>query len=297
LVFYLAWLSEKSRPEARFDAAEKRSVGMSFAETWNIIFFFFMIVLCWLIRLPLKKRILVSVIGITGNVICVLTSLSAVLFPEEASLIIRDWLPLALILVAYHQAGQLFEKPWEKFQAFLMKLDQRLLGRYADPSGRTRLHPVLSAYLEVTYSVCYPLIPAALGALYLLNLRTRVESFWMVVLIPTYVCYALVPFLPAYPPRLLQAKTGDSVPSGKSRKFNLWILRYGSIHANTFPSAHVAACIAASLVICRDNIMVGIFFLWISLSIAVAVVLRRYHYLADAVLGIAISVMAFILLQ
>jgi hypothetical protein len=270
---------------------------MRFAEIWNILFFFCMIVLAWLFPLPLRKRAAVCVIGVAGIVVCVLVSLSANLFPDPVSSVLRDWLPLALILVAYHQAGQFFTKPWDKFQTFLTELDHKLLGRFADPSGQTRLHPILSAYLEMTYSVCYPLIPAALGALYLLDLPHRVESFWMVVLIPTYLCYALVPFLPAYPPRLLPTKSEDRMPSDKSRKFNLWILRYGSIQANTFPSAHVAACFAASLIIFRDSLFAGMIFLWISLSIAVAVVLRRYHYLVDAVLGIAVSVTAFILLQ
>jgi hypothetical protein len=41
--------------------------------------------------------------------------------------------------------------------------------------------------------------------------------------------------------------------------------------------------------------LVGACFLGISLSIAAAVAVRRYHYLADAVLGIALPIAPFLL--
>jgi hypothetical protein len=66
-----------------------------------------------------------------------------------------------------------------------------------------------------------------------------------------------------------------------------------SIQANTFPSAHVAACTSASLVVFQHNTWMGLGFLWVSFSIATAVVMLRYHYLADAILGIALSLAIF----
>jgi hypothetical protein len=74
------------------------------------------------------------------------------------------------------------------------------------------------------------------------------------------------------------------------------LLRYGSIQANTFPSAHVASYTAASLVLFRYDTWLGALFLFFSLSIAAAVVIRRYHYLADAILGLALPVVLFFLL-
>jgi hypothetical protein len=129
----------------------------------------------------------------------------------------------------------------------------------------------------------------------LMNLQDRADEFWSVVLPSTYLCYGLVPLLPTLPPRLLKADQQVPIRSGKVRAFNSWILRHASIQANTFPSAHVAACTAASLVLLRYHFPVGACFLWISLSIAVAVVLRRYHYLADSVLGIGLPVIPFLL--
>ncbi len=177
-----------------------------------------------------------------------------------------------------------------------MGWDCRLLGRFYRGPEVIQVPSFWRKYLEIFYLSCYPLIPAALGILILLNFQDRVEEFWMLVLSSTYACYALVPFLPALPPRLLQTERKTGSNSGKARILNEWLLRYGSIKANTFPSAHVASCTAASLVLFRYDTWFGAIFLWFSLSIATAVVIRRYHYLADAILGLALPVVLFFLM-
>jgi len=255
-----------------------------------------MAVLAWVLPLPYDRRIRSWAIGAAGSAACVLAALSGNVLPNQASIALRDWLPVPLLLVAYHQAGQLFTKPWHRFQSMLWRLDQRMLGRLAAGPGKVKWNPFLSGYFEVAYAVCYPLIPAALGALYLLHLGAHAGEFWTVVLPPTYLCYALVPILPALPPRLLHAEPNLPVRGCGARNLNLWVLRHWSIQANTFPSAHVAACVAASLVLLRWNLPAGICFLWIALSIAAAVVVLRYHYLLDSLLGIILSLVLFLLL-
>jgi len=266
-----------------------------FAELLNILFFSSMAMLTWAIPLPLGRRIITCTIGAAGIFICLLMIASPYILTKQSSLVFRDWLPAILILAAYRQAGQLFVKPWPKFQAILADLDHKVLGPFAESPGKARLNSFLAGYLECVYVVCYPLIPAALAALTLMNQRDRFDEFWVVVLPSAYLCYALVPFLPTLPPRLLNSAYKAPIQSGKFRAFNLWILRHGSITANTFPSAHVAACMAASLVLLRYDSLVGACFLTISLSIAVSVVVRRYHYLADAVLGIVLPVVPFLI--
>jgi membrane-associated phospholipid phosphatase len=65
----------------------------------------------------------------------------------------------------------------------------------------------------------------------------------------------------------------------------LGVLRRASIHANTFPSAHVAASLAAALAVLRHQPGAGVVFLWIAASIAAGAVLRRYHFALDVVAG------------
>jgi len=270
-------------------------MDLSFAESINISYFFLFSLISIFFPAPVRRRVYAFAIGAFGIAVCVLLSASPSLVSTQASLILRDWLPAGLILVAYHQSGSLFIKPWPRFQSWLMEWDRRLLGRFYRGPEVIQVPAFWRIYLEILYMSCYPLVPAALGILFLLDFQDRVGEFWTLVLSSTYACYALVPFLPALPPRLLQPERETGGNSGKSRIINEWLLRYGSIQANTFPSAHVASCTAASLILFRYNTWLGALFLLFSLSIAAAVVIRRYHYMADAILGFALPVALFFL--
>lgn len=270
---------------------------INFAEWFNILFFALIALLACIRPLPRLRRTKACVMGAFGIGICFLMILSPLFFSRQISFHMRHWLPMALILLAYHQSGQLFNAPWTKFQSFLMDLDRRLLGRFYRGAEVVRLNSFLSQYFEISYIACYLLVPAALGVLILMGFPDRIDEFWIIVLTSTYTCYALIPFFPAFPPRLLNAGGMTLEHPDSSRAVNLWILRYWSIQANTFPSAHVSACTAASLVLIKYDMLIGACFLWISLSIAVAVVVRRYHYLADAVLGVLVPLIFFLLLS
>ncbi len=272
-------------------------MDMSFAELFNSLYFAAISLLAWLVPLSLRRRFTACALGVFGIAVCLFMASSPTFLDEQTSQQLRTWIPVLLILLAYHQSGRLFGKPWRKFEAFLLELDCKLLGRLCRDTGGIKMNPILSGYLEISYLACYILVPAALAVLVFMGSQQKIEKFWIVVLPPTYICYALIPLFPAFPPRLLNTDRMKRIYPGKIRALNLWILRHASIQASTFPSAHVAACTSASLVVFQNNVWMGIGFLWISFSIAAAVVLRRYHYLADAVLGIALPFLFFAFLQ
>ena len=121
-----------------------------------------------------------------------------------------------------------------------MAFDRWLMPRTAGTSGTARTG--FGMVLEVAYLFCYPLVPLGLLALYVVGQRDHAAGFWLVVLMATYLCYAITPFVPAYPPRDLAGGQPVSAQTGKARVFNRWILKHGSIHAISFPSAHVWCC-------------------------------------------------------
>lgn len=263
-------------------------MDMSFAELFNILFFAAVSLLAWFVPLSLHRRISAGVLGILGISVCLFLAHSSSLLTVQTSRHLRTWMPLLLILLAYHQSGRLFNKPWKKFESFLLELDRRLLGRLVRDPGAAKINALLSGYFEVSYLACYALVPAALAALLLTGRHYGIEKFWMVVLPSTYACYALIPLFPALPPRLLNTAPVMQIHPIGTRALNLWILKHASIRANTFPSAHVAACMSSSLVVFQQDVWTGTAFLWISVSIATGAVVRRYHFLADAVLGIVL---------
>src|SRR5947209_17674065 len=133
----------------------------------------------------------------------------------------------------------------------------------------TSISPVPGLYLELAYLIVYPLVPLGVAALYIAYKRHHADYYWVVVLLATYTCFAVTPFVPALPPRLLTGHVTFEIPPNRLRDLNRWILRGASIQAITFPSVHVASSAAASLVLLRLEPHVGLIFLWAALSIAV----------------------------
>src|SRR5579862_4233652 len=134
-----------------------------------------------------------------------------------------------------------------------------------------------------------------LSTLYLLRKGRDADHFWTVVLLATYTSYGMLPFIQTRPPRMLSEKWSAPPPASKVRALNMWILRHASIHANTFPSGHVASSAACALILLRlGPLWVGLIFLVVALSIAAGAVAGRYHYAADAILGFIVAVAAFL---
>ena len=246
----------------------------------------------WVYPIALRRRLTITLLAACAVVAVDLARLSEyVLQPIQAS-ILRDWLPVPLMLIPYWQAGQFFKGPNEKIQARLTKIDRSVFDLMS------RLGWTFGAFarltLEWAYMLCYPLVPLGLATLYAAGLRRYANTFWFFVLVPTYLCYVITPFVPALPPRSIGPQgTGPSSMESRalrnSRVFNLWILKHGSIQAISFPSAHVASALAVSLVLLHYVPIAGIVFLVIAFWIAVAAVVGGQHYVIDVVLGAAIA--------
>lgn len=244
------------------------------AEVVNLAFFGAMTVLAWMLRLDPARRWRVTGLGGVG---AVLTLAGA--WTGQAA--IREWLPVFLMLLAYWQSGPFFVRPNERLQTILLDLDHRLLAGAKPPAW-------IAQILELAYVFCYPLLPMGLGLLYCAGRPHAADFYWTAVLAPTYVCYALLPFLPTSPPRVLE----PPLPAAGVRRLNQWLVQNGSIQANTFPSAHVAATMSAALVLVQVLPTAGWVFLAVALAIAAATVTGRYHYLADALLGTLLAIIS-----
>ena len=155
--------------------------------------------------------------------------------------------------------------------------------------------------LEVAYLFCYPLVPLSLLTLYIAGLRGKVHKLWLVVLVSTYVCYAVTPLVPSLPPRSLIGGQADvsvtAEDTNKGRTINRWILKHGSIHAISFPSAHVASAVAIALVFLRYSLPLGVIFLVVAVLISLGAVAGRYHYALDVLLGAATACAVYLASQ
>ena len=266
------------------------------AEWIQIAVFSFFGSLAWVRALPWQRRAKVtgiSALGLGSTLIAAL--LLPGLVPPRAVSVVRDWLPAALVLVVYWQAGEFFTKIDHRFQEQLERVDARMIAPLLNWLSHHRAGIWILAYFELAYLLCYAMIPMSVATLYLLRLSRYADQFWIVVLLPAYISYGALPFLQMLPPRMLAETWLDPLPSNPIRRFNLWILQHASIHLNTFPSAHVAASTAAALVILRlAPWPVGLLFLTIAAGITFGTFAGRYHFSADAAAGSVLAVVVFV---
>jgi membrane-associated phospholipid phosphatase len=121
------------------------------------------------------------------------------------------------------------------------------------------------------------------------------DHFWTTVLLATLACYAVYPFFPLTPPRVLFHDLPGPLVQPLLRKANFWILDQFGVQACIFPSGHVAAVTATALAIRAYLPRLGWLFLIAAASVAAATVYGRYHYAADAVAGAIVGVAAFLI--
>jgi membrane-associated phospholipid phosphatase len=209
--------------------------------------------------------------------------------------VLLDLLTVALFLIPYWQTGQFFLAPNPRAQDRLLAFDRWLLPRLSRKSGTDANS--IGLLLEMAYLSCYPLVPLGLAAMYLAGLRSHIDGFWCVLLVSTYLCYAITPVVPAFPPRalLLDQPLGQAAGNtGRGRLLNRWILQHGSIHAISFPSAHVASAFAIALVLLHDAPWLGLVFLVIAILISLGAVVGRYHYALDVMAGAVTALIVFL---
>ena len=264
---------------------------MRTAEFIQVSAFFYFALLA--VRLPAPRRNKVFAIATIG----VTSILAAVFFlrPTLAASVIRDWLPAPLMLFVYWQAGQFFERVDRAAQDLLERTDRRLLPGLLGWLAHTSAGRVFSGYFELSYLLCYAMVPFAVGALYILRLGRYVDFFWTVVLTPTYLSYAMLPWIQTMPPRMLDEAWVPTAHPLPLRRLNCWLLRNASIHANTFPSAHAASSSGTALAIAYlAPWPVGIAFGALAVGIGFGTFCGRYHYVLDAITGSGAALVCFL---
>ncbi|HXP69321.1 MAG TPA: phosphatase PAP2 family protein [Candidatus Dormibacteraeota bacterium] len=253
------------------------------ASEWIQIAFAFGIgLLAWARPLEMRRRLRIALLAV---IVPAAILMARYALHGLAGSVVCDWLPAALLLIPYWQAGQFFTGPGERIQKWLAQTDEKALRVLRRIIGSSESGG-WARYFETAYLMCYPLVPIGMAALYLGHHRAAADFYWIVVVLASDICFAVTIFVPAMPPRLIPERASESrVAAGSVRKLNLEVLNRGSIQAITFPSAHVASTTAVALVLTRFMPLTGAIFLVIAASIAIGAFLGRYHYFLDVALG------------
>jgi membrane-associated phospholipid phosphatase len=201
--------------------------------------------------------------------------------------------PLVYLLVGYWLPALIVETPDMRFEQRLLDADRRLFGADGLVRFARRAPRAIIEYLELAYLLCYAVVPAGYACLLLGGYDAgAIDRFWSVVLLAGFVCYGLLPWIPTRAPRAIEPSQGT--PRSMVRAVNVAVLKRASVQWNTFPSGHTAASLATALAVGREMPVAGLVFGIIALSIAAGSVVGRYHYAADAIVGAAVAVLAFV---
>jgi membrane-associated phospholipid phosphatase len=210
----------------------------------------------------------------------------------------RPWdpgivLPLLVLLAGYWLSGLLFVCPDLRAERWLRSVDDALLTRPGVFAWFDRAPRGVTEYLELSYLLVYAAVPG--GALMLAEAghAAQLDRFWTIVLLSEFTCYGMLPWIQTRPPRVVEAADLQRRGTRPLRRLNLGLVERASIRVNTVPSGHAAGALATALAVGSSMPLAGGILLVLAVSIAVATVLGRYHYLLDSALGILVALAAW----
>jgi membrane-associated phospholipid phosphatase len=201
--------------------------------------------------------------------------------------------PALLLLVGYWLSGLLFTRPDADIERWLHRVDVVYLTRVLAWYRQAPL--IVSEYVELSYLLVYVALPAAATTLVLGGHSDHVERFWTVVLLAEFACYGMLPWIQTRPPRVIEPEI-NAAPRALLRRLNQGIVTRASIQANTVPSGHAAGAFATALAVGSVMPLAGVVFMILAISIAIATVLGRYHYVVDTVLGLMMAIAVWTLM-
>jgi len=211
--------------------------------------------------------------------------LAIVWFISGQPALIRDWAPALYILAGYYISGMTFVRPSEPLERWLMKWDVRWL--HEPTTQFSGWPPLLLAYLDLVYTMTFMLLPAGLAVILLTGHRELVDRYWTIVTAAELGAFTPLALVQTRPPWVVEQRA--DLPDGAVRRMAERAVQQMSIGVNTFPSGHAAGSLGIALAVSHAVPVAGLVFGVIALSISVACVVGRYHYVVDVLAGVALA--------
>jgi membrane-associated phospholipid phosphatase len=204
---------------------------------------------------------------------------------------LRCWYPLAAYLFFFEELGALVHLVFPGwFDAWLVRFDFRLFGVHPSVWLSQFANPALNDYMQFAYMTYFLYLVMLPFTLYV---RREWSAFWTLMVstaVANYLVYLIAIFFPVESPFYTLANLQRvALTGGRVTALMNLIERYGRVHGAAFPSDHVAASTVAML--CSWRYCRWLFWLCLPfyISMMVATVYGRYHYVADVFGGLAMG--------
>ena len=210
---------------------------------------------------------------------------------------VRHWYPLPLYIFFFEELQELVHAIFPGwFDRWLVAFDYALTGVHPSVWLARFASPPLNDFMQfayMTYFLNLVLLPAILYAS-----RER-QAFWTLMTstaIANYSIYVIAILLPVESPYYsLASLQTKPLTGGPCTALIGLIERFGRVHGAAFPSAHVAGSAVAMLAAWRYRRWLFWVCLPFFLSMCVATVYGRYHYVADVLAGLLVGAAGFAL--
>jgi membrane-associated phospholipid phosphatase len=211
----------------------------------------------------------------------------------------RHWYPLALYIFFFEELHGLVHAIFpEWFDRWLILFDYNFGGVHPAAWLSRFANPGLNDFMQFSYMTYFLYLVILPGILYAQGKR---GAFWTVMVataIAHYSVYVTAILFPVESPYFALASLKLRPLEGGAFTSAIEVIeRFGRVHGAAFPSAHVAGSMVALLASRRYKPWLFWICLPFFLSMCVATVYGRYHYIADVLAGIAVGAVGWMVGQ
>lgn len=210
---------------------------------------------------------------------------------------LRTFYPIPWILFAWKEMDQLVTMIFPYwFNPILPKMDHLIFGVYPTVWIQRWFRPWLTELMNFFYGIYFLFIPLVAIGLYAKRQRQKVYHFLFLISSTFVVSFILFLLFPAQGAWVFIREQHTVEPKGGFFLTLIqWIQHRGTIRGGAFPSSHVAAAWVSALGAWRYLRPIGIVLFPLALGVTVATVYCRYHYAVDAIAGMALGILIYLL--
>jgi membrane-associated phospholipid phosphatase len=203
----------------------------------------------------------------------------------------RHWYPLPLYIFFFEELQVLvhaIHRGW--FDRLLIQFDYNLAGLHPSVWLSRFANPTLNDVMQFAY-MTYFLYLVVLPAI--VYIQKDHAAFWTVMVstaIAHYSVYVIAVLFPVESPYFALASLNPTALKGGAFTATIELIEhFGRVHGAAFPSAHVAGSMVAILAARRYQPWLFWLCLPFFITMCVATVYGRYHYIADVLAGLAVG--------
>lgn len=211
----------------------------------------------------------------------------------------RHWYPMVLFTFLYEETGLLIHiifPGW--FDPWINKVDLKIFGEYPTVWMQKIVSVPLSEYMMLSYFSYYFLMPVLGGLLYFKNRIKEFDQLLLVCAVAFYISYLGFLFMPVEGPRYAIPDLHNVelvgiffAPTAQ------YVVKMAGLHGGCMPSSHVAVALVVMIFAIRYEKVLAWIFTPLILSLFVATIYGRFHYILDVVAGILVGLLALFICE